>query len=92
MKATPILHRFDDRGQGGFSNITLASGERIVISVAAAGVRIHRLIFFGRIPGRTLHVSDAATTARACAVLARSVAADDADGLVRRFTWAAHTA
>jgi hypothetical protein len=69
----PIVHRYLDRGPSGFANVTRASGERIFISLAPAGLRIHRLILRGLIPGRTLHAADAGAIARACAVLVRSV-------------------
>ena len=67
------LNRYNDRGASGFANLTLDSGERIFISLAAAGLRVHRLILFGRIPGRTLHVADAASVRQAAKVLVRDL-------------------
>jgi hypothetical protein len=69
----PVVHRFLDRGPSGFANVTLASGERIFISLASSGLRVHRLLLRGLIPGRKLHAADAAALARAAAVIARSV-------------------
>jgi hypothetical protein len=67
------LIRYNDRGASGFANLTLDSGERVFISLAASGLRVHRLIFFGRLPGRTLHVADAAAVRRAATVIARTI-------------------
>jgi hypothetical protein len=70
----PVLHRFLERGAGGgFANVTLASGECIFISLAPTGIRIHRAMFFGRLPGRTLHAANAAALTRATQVIARSI-------------------
>ena len=68
------VHRYNDRGAGGFANLTLPSGERVFLSVAPSGLRIHRLVLWGRIPGKTLHTTDAATLAHLVAVLERDIA------------------
>lgn len=69
----PVVHTYLERGAGGFANVTLASGERILISVAANGLRVHRLILWGRVPGRTVHVANAAELRQAVTVIARDV-------------------
>lgn len=69
----PIVHRYLQRGTGGFVNLSLTSAERIFISVAKGGFRAHRLVFWGRLPGRTLYVADAGTRDRIVAVLARDI-------------------
>jgi hypothetical protein len=54
----PSVRNYLERGAGGFANVSLASGERIILSLAASGLRIHRLIWNGRLPwGRLLAAS-----------------------------------
>jgi hypothetical protein len=71
--SAPVVHTCRERGAGGFANLTLASGERILISIAVNGVRVHRVILWGRIPGRTLHVAGAAHLAQAVKVIGRDI-------------------
>ncbi len=66
-----IVHRYMERGAGGFANLTLPSGERILISIAASGLRIHSLIWGGRLPWGRLYAADAASLARTVRVVAR---------------------
>jgi hypothetical protein len=66
-----ILHRYLDRGHGGFANIALPSGERVFLSLAVNGLRLHRMHLWGLIPGKTLYVADAAALVRMCHALAR---------------------
>lgn len=53
------VNRYYPRPRGGFANFTLPSGERVLLSVVDKGIRLHRLLMWGRIPGRTLFVGDA---------------------------------
>lgn len=63
-----------DRGPSGFANILLPSGEGVFLSLAASGLRLHRLILWGRWPGRRLHTCDADAMAQTVRVLARDIA------------------
>lgn len=56
---TAKVNRYYPRPRGGFSNLTLPSGERVLVSVADNGIRLHKLIGWGRIPTRTLFAGDA---------------------------------
>jgi hypothetical protein len=68
------LHKYIERGPGtGFSNLTLASGERLLLSLARGGISIHRLYLRGLFPGRAIHAADAAAVERAIKVLARDL-------------------
>ena len=72
MAAT--LHKYVERNQGaGFANITLPSGERILLSLAKGGISIHPLYLRGLIPGKAIHAADAVAFERAIAVLARGL-------------------
>jgi hypothetical protein len=53
------VNRYYPRPRGGFSNLTLRSGDRVLISLVDAHVRVHKLILWGRVPARTLFVGDA---------------------------------
>ena len=53
------VNRYYPRPRGGFANITLPSGERVLLSLVDANLRVHKLILWGRIPARTLFVGDA---------------------------------
>jgi hypothetical protein len=70
----PIVHKLVHRGAGGFANLTLASGERILISIAPSGLRIHRLHFGGLLPRRRLHAAGASELAGTINVLGRDLA------------------
>lgn len=67
------IDRYMDRGDSGFANLVLPSGERAFLSLSPKGLRVHNLILWGRIPGRTLYVADAAAVARMVKVLARAI-------------------
>lgn len=67
----PVLHKYVDDGRACFANLTLGSGERIFLSVAATGFAVFRLHLGGRIPGRRLFEADAAGLKRMHRVLAR---------------------
>lgn len=53
------VNRYYPRPGGGFANLTLPSGERVLLSLVDATIRVHKLILWGRVPARTLFVGDA---------------------------------
>lgn len=53
------VNRYYPRPRGGFANLTLPSGERVLLSLVDSNIRLHKLILWGRIPTRTLFVGDA---------------------------------
>ena len=48
-----ILHDFDF-GDRALANLTLASGERVLLTIVPSRFAVHRLHLFGLIPGRCL--------------------------------------
>jgi hypothetical protein len=52
--STPILHKYFDFGDRALANLTLESGERVLLTVLPAGFAAHRLHLLGMIPGRCL--------------------------------------
>jgi hypothetical protein len=50
----PILHKYFDFGDRALANVTLTSGERVLLTVLPNGFAVHRLHLFGMIPGRCL--------------------------------------
>ena len=69
-----VVHRYIDRGDGGFANLILPSRERVFLSLSPKGLRVHNLILWGRVPGRTLYVGDAQQVAQMVKVIARDIA------------------
>lgn len=67
------VDRYMDRGSGGFANLILPSGERVFLSLSPKGLRVHNLILWGRIPGRTLHAAEPAAVAQMVRVFAREI-------------------
>jgi len=53
------VNRYYPRPRGGFSNLTLPSGERALLSLVDRDIRVHKLILWGRVPARTLFKGDA---------------------------------
>jgi hypothetical protein len=72
--APAAVHRYADRGEGGFSNVTLPSGERVFLSLTPKGLRVHNLILWGRVPGKTLYTAGAGEVAQMVKVIARDIA------------------
>jgi hypothetical protein len=68
------VHRYMDRGEGGFANLTLPSGERVFLSLTPRGLRVHNLILWGRVPGKTLYVAGAGEVVQMVKVIARDIA------------------
>jgi hypothetical protein len=50
----PILHKYVDLGDRALANLTLKSGERVLLTILPAGFAVHRLHFLGIIPGQCL--------------------------------------
>lgn len=50
----PILHKYFDLGDRALANVTLTSGERVLLTIVPEGFAVHRLHLFGMIPGRCL--------------------------------------
>ena len=50
----PVLHKYFDFGDRALANVTLESGERVLLTIVPAGFAVHRLHLFGMIPGRCL--------------------------------------
>ena len=65
-----ILHKYVDSSGACFANITLQSGERVFLSIAAKGFAMFRLHLGGFIPGRRLFAVDPQVLARMQRVLA----------------------
>ena len=52
--AEPILHKYFDFGDRALANVTLLSGQRVLLTIVPAGFAVHRLHLFGIIPGHCL--------------------------------------
>ena len=50
----PVLHKYFDFGDRALANVTLPSGERVLLTIVPNGFAVHRLHLFGMIPGRCL--------------------------------------
>jgi len=50
----PVLHKYFDFGDRALANLTLESGERVLLTIVPAGFAVHKLHLFGTIPGRCL--------------------------------------
>ncbi len=47
----PVLHKYFDLGDRALANVSLPSGDRVLLTILPAGFAVHRLHFFGIIPG-----------------------------------------
>ena len=50
----PVLHKYFDFGDRALANLTLGSGERVLLTILPRGFAVHMLHLFGLIPGRCL--------------------------------------
>lgn len=50
----PVLHKYFDFGDRALANVTLPSGERLLLTIVPNGFAVHKLHLFGMIPGRCL--------------------------------------
>jgi hypothetical protein len=69
--ADPVLHKYFDLGDRALANITLPSGERVLLTIVPAGFAVHRLHFFGMIPGRCLFGANNIASQQMTSVLMR---------------------
>jgi hypothetical protein len=67
----PKLYRYLDFGERAMSDLSLASGERVFVSIVPRGFAVHRTHLWSLIPGRRLFLADADETARIARVLKR---------------------
>jgi hypothetical protein len=67
----PVLHKYFDFGDRALANLTLASGQRLLLTIVPAGFAVHRLHLFGTIPGRCLFGAGGEACKRMTEVLAR---------------------
>jgi hypothetical protein len=67
----PVLHKYFDLGDRALANLTLASGERVLLTVVPAGFAVHKLHLFGMIPGRCLFGANDVAAKQMINVLAR---------------------
>jgi hypothetical protein len=68
----PILHKYFDFGDRALANLTLASGERVLLTIVPRGFAIHRLLLLGLIPGKCLFGAAVHAYERMAKVLARN--------------------
>jgi hypothetical protein len=67
----PILHKYFDFGERALANVTLESGECVLLTIVPAGFAVHRLHLFGTIPGRCLFGANPAAIKQMINVLVR---------------------
>jgi hypothetical protein len=68
----PVLHKYYDFGSRALSNISLRSGDRVLLSLVPRGFALRRLYLNGLVPWGSLFSANALDTARIARVLARS--------------------
>ena len=49
-----VLHKYFDFGERALANLTLSSGQRVLLTMVPAGFAAHQLHLFGMIPGRCI--------------------------------------
>jgi hypothetical protein len=67
----PVLHKYFDFGERSLANLTLESGERVLLTIVPAGFAVHRLHLFGMIPGSCLFGANALALQQMMNVLTR---------------------
>src|SRR5262245_1572250 len=68
----PILHKYFDFADGALANLTLASGERVLLSIVPSGTfEVRRFHLGGFVPGRRLFRAHPLEAERMAQVLAR---------------------
>jgi len=67
----PILHKYFDFGERALANVTLESGESVLLTIVPAGFAVHRLHLFRMIPGRCLFGANPVAMKQMIAVLTR---------------------
>jgi hypothetical protein len=72
---TPMLHKYFDFGDSALANLTLPSGERVLLSIVPSGrLTVRRLHVGGFVPGRRLFRALPIEAERMTEVLARGAA------------------
>lgn len=69
--AEAIFHKYFDLGDRALANITLPSGERVLLTIVPNGFAVHRLHLWGAIPGRCVFGINDFGTKQMARVLAR---------------------
>ncbi|MPZ41022.1 MAG: hypothetical protein GEU95_23850 [Rhizobiales bacterium] len=67
----PVLHKYFDFGERALANLTLESGERVLLTIVPAGFAVHRLHLFGMIPGGCVFGANDVASRQMTSVLAR---------------------
>jgi hypothetical protein len=68
----PVLHKYFDFGDSALANLTLASGERVLLSIVPSGTfEVRRFHLGGFVPGRRLFKAQPLEAARLAQVIAR---------------------
>jgi hypothetical protein len=66
-----ILHKYFDTGSNAFANIEFAKGDRVLLSHAASGLAVFKLIFAGKLPVKKLYAVNNLLMERMMRVLLR---------------------
>ena len=67
----PVLHKYFDFGDRALANLTLGSGERVLLTIVPNGFAVHMLHLFGMIPGRCLFGANDLASKQMISVLTR---------------------
>jgi hypothetical protein len=67
----PVLHKYFDFGDRALANLTLRSGERVLLTIVPNGFAVHMLHLFGMIPGRCLFGANDPASKQMIGVLTR---------------------
>jgi hypothetical protein len=67
----PVLHKYFDFGDRALANLTLGSGERVLLTIVPNGFAVHMLHLFGLIPGRCLFGANDLASKQMISVLTR---------------------
>jgi hypothetical protein len=67
----PVLHKYFDFGDRSLANLTLESGERVLLTIVPNGFAVHVLHLFGMIPGRCLFGANGLLSKQMLSVLTR---------------------
>jgi hypothetical protein len=69
--AEAILHKYFDLGERALANLTLQSGERVLLTILPKGFAVHRLHLYGMIPGSCLFGANTPAVTQMVNVLTR---------------------
>ena len=71
--AEAVLHKYFDLGERALANLTLPSGQRVLLTIVPNGFAVHRLHLWGVIPGRCLFGINDFGAKQMAKVLARDI-------------------